>query len=48
MQAARQAVRQLARRGVANMKSTRGMASDAGSEKGHYDEAMKEMSKWCA
>lgn len=47
MQAARHAARQLVQRGATQMKSVRGMASDASSEKAHYEEAMKEMSKWC-
>lgn len=46
MQAARQAVKQLAQRGGKQMKSIRGMASDANAEKAAYEEAMKEMSKW--
>ena len=51
MQAARQAVRQLARRSAANLRSTRNMASDAAgtsgaTEQAHLDEAMKEMNKW--
>ena len=51
MQAARQAVRQLARRNAANLRNTRNMASDAAgtsgaTEQAHLDEAMKEMSKW--
>jgi len=48
MQAARHAAKQLARRGAQQFKSTRGMASDANSEKAHLDGAMKEMSKWYA
>lgn len=47
MQAARHAARQLAQRGATQLKTVRGMASDASSEKAHFDEAMKEMSKWC-
>ena len=48
MQATRQAFQQLARRGAHHAKSARGMASDASAEKAHFDEAMKEMSKWYA
>lgn len=48
MQAARHAAKQLAQRGAVQLKSVRGMASDASSEKAHMDEALKEMSKWCA
>ena len=48
MQAARHAAKQLAQRYATQFKSVRGMASDASSEKAHFDEAMKEMSKWCA
>lgn len=47
MQAVRHAARQVAQRGATQLKSVRGMASDASSEKAHFDEAMKEMSKWC-
>ncbi|KAL3158177.1 hypothetical protein ABBQ32_011766 [Trebouxia sp. C0010 RCD-2024] len=46
MQAARHAAKQLAQRGAVQLKSVRGMASDASSEKAHMDEALKEMSKW--
>ena len=46
MQAARHAAKQLVQRSVAQLKSVRGMASDASSEKAHMDEALKEMSKW--
>lgn len=46
MQAARQALQQVARRSAQHVKGSRGMASDASSEKAHLDEAMKEMSKW--
>ena len=46
MQAARHAAKQLLQRGGKQVKSIRGFASDAGSEKAHYEEAMKEMSKW--
>ena len=46
MQAARQALQQVARRGAQHVKGSRSMSSDASSEKAHLDEAMKEMNKW--